>query len=640
MTDNEIFNKLNTFFISFKSTCIIQAEKKFLAVMNDVNNPEGVANKIKELKPIYEEVIRFAENEAVSACFRDDLLEIQRNLYAELEYILSLNKNNDRHHFLIVVPVADRPLLLKKCIDSLIEQCRLFQYGALTLNKDNLPVYEKIRLFIIDDSKEEANINKIKKISSSTLSSGIQSYYVGLDEQTEFLKQIPADYRGKLSRIIGNFNNSSPPRKGASITRNIAYLYLYSILHEFPKKTLVYFLDSDEEFRIKIKCANKTEDIPFINYFYWIDNIFNSSDAEALTGKVVGDPPVSPSVMINTFLNDLILFLADISDVNMYDKCGFHEVQLSEAFSAEYHDMAELFGYKKQAFAKKYQCRLSRSHTNKTCLEDFSKRILGFFYGLHSTRPQYYNHCNNFTETEDARTVYTGNYIFNEKGFRHFIPFANLKLRMAGPTLGRILKQKLKHRFVSANLPLLHSRTISHAGMNEFRSGIFKDNNNIDLSLEYKQQFWGDVMLFAIDKLTSIGFPEKRLTLGEITDIVFEVQLSLLRLYSERQAEITRKISIIKEQLSCSEIWRNLKPKAETALNDIKLFCSLVESNFGISSLCLRRISNQIVEKKHTYTLINAIHYYYEDDCCWNELLNMGIENPCFPETPVTISTD
>ena len=101
-----------------------------------------------------------------------------------------------------------------------------------------------------------------------------------------------------------------------------------------------------------------------------------------------------------------------------------------------------------------------------------------------------------FTATSAARTVYTGNYVIRPENLRYFIPFATLKLRMAGPVLGRILKMRLKHRFVSANLPMLHNRTVDSIGQSEYRAGVINTNQSIDLSNEFIRQFYGDVMLF------------------------------------------------------------------------------------------------------------------------------------------------
>ena len=513
----------------------------------------------------------------------------------------------------------------------MFEQCRIFQYGGSTINSHGTPVYNKISAFIIDDSKDEDNIRKIREICSGTAASGLRTYYIGLEEQTELLSNLPCQYREKLQDLIGEPGrpgNPLPPHKGASVSRNIAYLWLHAFLAEFKQKSLIYFLDSDEEFRIKIKRKTSTEDIQFINYFYWLDKIFSSSDVEVVTGKVVGDPPVSPSVMINTFLDDIALFLETLSSAAPDEKCSFHDDQAARASSSEYHDMVKLFGYSSSAQPRKYLCSLSEDHNVLDCLEDFSKKALGFFYGLHPTRTQLYTHRSVFTETENARTVYTGNYVFRTAGFRHFIPFASLKLRMAGPALGRILRKRLNHKFVSANLPLLHKRTMQASYSNEFRSGISENMNSIDLSLEFNRQFWGDVMLFSIEKLAETGYPDTRLELSEIVEITSAIQAKLWDLYKERQAEIVEKTAGVARYLSQRKFWWNEEPEAQRALENLMLFCSVVESNFCAESSGMNMISKQIKEGSHITTIINAIHSFYESDISWNELLKSEMAEP------------
>ena len=44
-----------------------------------------------------------------------------------------------------------------------------------------------------------------------------------------------------------------------------------------------------------------------------MDGIFNQGKAQVLTGKVVGDPPVSPAVMAGTLLDDVLGFLGELS---------------------------------------------------------------------------------------------------------------------------------------------------------------------------------------------------------------------------------------------------------------------------------------------------------------------------------------
>jgi len=85
-----------------------------------------------------------------------------------------------------------------------------------------------------------------------TVASGIRTYYIGLDEQTN-CQQLLFEYREQLQDLIGKISNPALFSQGVSISRNIAYLYLHAFLREFKEKALIYFLDSDEEFRIKIR---------------------------------------------------------------------------------------------------------------------------------------------------------------------------------------------------------------------------------------------------------------------------------------------------------------------------------------------------------------------------------------------------
>lgn len=582
---------------------------------------EEIIGRIGYLQSVYEKAVMQVEHDAANAAFREELLDLQRSLYTELEHLFSLCKEDRRHHILIVIPVADRPVMLKNCLASIVEQCRLFQYGGSEMNGSGLAVYQKIKVFILDDSRDKKSITQIRESASRTSAEGVETHYIGIMEQTDFLKQMPEELEDRMSMLLGNPGDRFLPHKGPSITRNIAYLYLHSIVHGFRDKALVYFIDSDEEFRINIPFCDRTEQIPFINYFYWLDRIFSSGKVEVLTGKVVGDPPVSPSVMINTFLGDLISFLENISGSDPHDDCVFHHLRSSEEFSAEYHDMGTLFGYKELIRPQPYQCSLSSPHALLDCFRDFSEKAIGFFYGQHPTRSQFYNHAGAFIRTGPARTVYTGNYVFNEKGFRHFIPFAGLKLRMAGPALGRILRARIGNRFVSANLPLLHRRTIPAQNTNEYRSGLVKNRGFLDLSEEFCRQFWGDVMLFSVDSLAATGYPGKPMDQKEISDAVMRVQNSMFGLYGDHQARASAKIAAIKSCLADPALWWNHDAAAKTAVGNFRQFCTLAEQNFGTNSLSMKHISEQIRQGSRTAMISDAIHAFSDDEHTWDRLL-------------------
>ena len=209
----------------------------------------------------------------------------------------------------------------------------------------------------------------------------------------------------------------------------------------------------------------------------------------------------------------------------------------------------------------------------------------------------------------------------NSKGLNYFIPFASLKLRMAGPTLGRILKTRLKSRFASANLPLLHKRTISDKHADEFRTGILRNEDTIDLSEEFIKQFWGDVMLFSVDELTKLGYPDKEIGLKQITGIVNKTSDNLHKLYMKQQFETHEKMLKLKNYLTDTSFWWNTASSMDEALRKFQLFCSTVERNFGPDSQVMKNLSEQIKSSIYSEKIIQAIRSFHEDEIYWKEAL-------------------
>ncbi len=624
-----LFRNLRLFFSLFSDNGAAGIEREFLSPEVAPDADAGSAQARQRIRAVYEKAAAVVEDSAAVSGFPDDLIDLQRGLYSELEYHVAGGEHDNRHHFLVVIPVADRPAMLGNCVRSLIGQCRLFGYGGMKKTPDGKSFYKKISLLVMDDSKEKENRNAIREITEEAGAAGIRSNYVGLDEQAAFLGSLQTTSGKRLSRLTGRYDGSISPHKGASLTRNIACLFIHSMLEgnsgfppgdvpEGDEKLLVYFLDSDEEFRINVRKEPSFEEIPFINYFYWLDRIFQSPGIEVMTGKVVGDPPVTPAVMINTFLDDLILFFDSLPALTMNEECPFHESGRQAAFSAEYHDLGKLFGYPPSSSPKKYRCDLAGEHTVKDCLGHLSERATEFFHGLHPTRVQFYRHAGSFAQTEQSRTVYTGNYVFTREGLKHFIPFADLGLRMAGPTLGRILKSKIGNRFVSANLPLLHKRTVPGGGA-EFRSGITENEETVDLSMECCRQFWGDVMLFSVEALASAGYPVILPRLDEIASTALRERDELWEMYREKFSKTGERISRIHQRLSAPDRWSG--PDVEAAIKRFKRFCDLSESNFGTKSEGFKKLSEQVGEGGMLNRIIEAIHLYREDEEAWNAAL-------------------
>ena len=484
-------------------------------------------NDLHALISCYHQAIPVIEKQLWQQGMTGDLLDAYHQVFQELEALIYMQGSDERHEFVVVIPVADRPQHLQDCLQSLFILCERYQYGGKHNND-----YAKVSALIADDSREMDNIRQHKQMASRFTEQGLPVIYFGIEQQLAQLDKMTPDGRKQLKNIIGENAAAAFYHKGASITRNITYLKLRELADE-KCRPLFFFVDSDQEFQVKVSDGRTERNIYAVNYFYYLDQIFSRQDVTLLTGKVVGDPPVSPSVMAGNFLEDITAYLHQVSRLTAEGNCVFHG-DIHQADDASYHDMAELFGFKSASAAFEYHCELMGKHDHIACFNAFAGKINHFFDGEHPTRKTYYQYEDVMSNVKAARTVYTGNYVISPEAIDYFIPFAMLKLRMAGPTLGRILKSRIGARFVSANLPMLHKRTVETMGRSEFRPGIEHHADLVDLSGEFERQYFGDVMLFTMEQQAQRGFPRQPVAQQELQDMVQSIDHMLYEKYQQK----------------------------------------------------------------------------------------------------------
>lgn len=521
-----------------------------------------------------------------------------------------------RHRFVVVVPVADRPQQLQACLDSLIEQSRQYGYGQILGSGyggslDSGEVNQHVSILIADDSREPENILRHQELAQLTQAQGLPTEYFGLDEQRDLLDKLSAAQRTALSNVLGE---GSVAHKGASAMRNIVYLRLTALA---DAHTLFYFIDSDQTFQVRIPAPDGELDVYALDYFYQLDRIFSQTDTLVLTGKVVGDPPVSPSVMAANFLSDVSGFLQTMAETTQEARCAFHGASVSATSTtggdAAYHDMAALFGFKERPEAFSYACPLHGHHTNADALTCFADNLNGFFHGEHPTRKNRYQYLDALASLQPARTVYTGNYCFRAQALKYFIPFARLKLRMAGPVLGRILKAQLGERFVTANLPMLHARTLNAGDAYEFRPGVAAKDDVVDLSGELERQFYGDVMLFTIDKLIAQGYPGEIPEENQAAEILQTTRQEMASLYAEK-----RELAMVRLE-KLTGVIRN-QAWSETVSSQLQNFARNIANNFGNASPGYAKIEQHAVQRQTE--MVEAVVSYVDDQLVWEDILS------------------
>ena len=223
-----------------------------------------------------------------------------------------------------------------------------------------------------------------------------------------------------------------------------------------------------------------------------------------------------------------------------------------------------------------------------------------------------------------ARTVYSGNYVFKPECLKYFIPFPELRLRMAGPVLGRIIQSEINGQFVSANLPMLHRRTVEHIGRSEFRPGIVHDFEKVDLSGEFERQFFGDVMLFTTEKLTGMGYPAKSLADELVEQVLVATEEELRQKYMTKQKQIMDKLTVLRSVFYRKESWWNSASNLEAEKSDITRFISNIENNYRRQSKAYALIGSSENRKIRLNEIQKTIAGYAKDRDEWQRVLNGG----------------
>ncbi|KAF0101957.1 MAG: hypothetical protein FD187_108 [bacterium] len=520
--------------------------------------------------------------------FNDRLLASYQAAWRRLEALIAASATADRRHgFVLVIPVADSPRQLQACLASLLELCAAYGYGG----RDAQGRWRKVSVLLADDSADPAVLAENRSLAETFAARGLRIRYFGPAEQTALLDRL-ADL--DLAPIVGVHARPGFSHKGQAMMRNIAYLKLAEICAEEAEALggppLFYTLDADQTFEVKVATATGDAEVAALSFFHRLDEIFRDPGVRVLTGKVVGDPPVSPAVMAGNFLDDVIGFLAEMARTEPGRPYPRHIASTRGSGEAAYHDMADLFGFKASGETYRFRCGLAGTPDNAACFADFARRLNRFFHGEHPTRVTYYRHDG--SGVVPARTVYTGNYVFRPEALDWFIPYAPLRLRMSGPSMGRLLKAELGAGFVSANLPMLHRRTLEATGQSEFRPGVVDRDAWVDLSDEFERQFHGDVLLFAMEHLTALGYPAATLTAavaGEALDVSRE---DLRRRYADKQGAILERLARLESLLAEPEHWWNRDAADAAALACFHTFAANIRRNFGPDSPCQARLDD------------------------------------------------
>lgn len=540
-------------------------------------------------------------------------LDRYQALSREQQALIDRSGVRERHDFILGIPVADRPAHVRNCLESILQQCRLYGYGG----QDAAGTYAKFTVVLSEDSRDPACAAAHRALAAEYSAQGLQVLHFDLPEQVALLQAIPEAERGQLGRLL----TTQPPerfwRKGQAANRNLCILKMRALARD-RANTLYYLVDSDQSFLVNRQAAAGETAVPALNYFHTIDRLFRTQDIRVLTGKLVGDPPVSPAVMAANFLDDVLAFLRRVAVLEPQAACSFHAQDAPLPSDAAYHDLAKLFGFEAPTQAFDYRCPLVGPHDHAACLEHFSARLRAFFFGEHLTRRTGFQYAGPLATLAPARTIYPGNTIASDAGLKYIIPFGHLRLRMSGPTAGRLIQAEIGARFASANLPMLHTRTVADDLAGEFRPGVEQGADAaVDIADEFERQFFGDLMLFSV-----VGWLKQHDLAGlddaqAVTAVVGQTEAKLLALYADKHAAVQARLAELAAWLAAPPAWPGAASQARLAG-----FLRDMQANFGDASPAWRQIRSAAHRAMRRTQIVDALTHYRAERAAWDRLVS------------------
>ncbi len=572
---------------------------------------------LKALQSIYEAVYPVLEKALwLEQTDRfNELLDIYQQLFREYESLLQQTGNVRQYHFILSIPIADRPGHLRTCLESIYQLCVRYAYGG---NKNGQ--YHKIAVIVIEDSKDQQCIELDMALAREYTQKGLTVHHYGQQEQYLLMLKIPAELRKSVRSIIGTPSATDFYHKGQAVARNLGYLKALDITAD-KNNTLFFFVDSDQLFLTNMPTLDGDRNDSGLNYFYYINRIFNNNNIAMLTGKLVGDPPVSPSVMTVNFLDDMIAFFKQLAEKQAHSACSFHPVKKIKPADAAYHDMAQLFGFKNIQSSYDYCCYIKGAHDHTECLKTFAQRINYFFFGEHLTRKTYFSYQSPLTKLSPARTIYPGNYIVTFEGMKYIIPFGTLRLRMSGPTAGRLIQSEIGERFATSGLPMLHSRTLQSEFADEFRPGVDNTNDNIDITDEFERQFFGDLMLFTVARLAKNNLAIEDYNAQNLSETFAEIERELLELYANKHQNANRKAHKLSQLLNDPSHWWNKDKALEDSVQQVQQFIDNILHNFDTRTPAYQHIQSREHRQQRIRTMIDSLLSYRQDRNAWDQML-------------------
>lgn len=119
-------------------------------------------------------------------------------LAREQQALIAAHGGRKLRRFVLGIPVADRPAHLQNCLESILQQCRLYGYGGQSADGR----WAAFTVVVAEDSRTPAAVAAHRALVAAYREQGLDVVHFDLPEQYALLQSIPAAERVALGRLL------------------------------------------------------------------------------------------------------------------------------------------------------------------------------------------------------------------------------------------------------------------------------------------------------------------------------------------------------------------------------------------------------------------------------------------------------
>ncbi len=168
---------------------------------------------------------------------------------------------------------------------------------------------------------------------------------------------------------------------------------------------------------------------------------------------------------------------------------------------------------------------------------------------------------------------------------------------------------------------MLHKRTVEDLGQSEYRAGVEHQDKRVDLSHEFERQYFGDVMLFSMEKLCANAYPEKLPDKETLMAVLQQTEQELSERYYQKHKQLVSIIKQLKDIVDNQQAWWNQDSASAEAVKHLQQFILNMEHNFGSKAQTYQQINNAKHKQQRMQAMCDAILHYPKDREHWQAIL-------------------